>query len=241
MTTMFQMIDNNPFYKLFWLLLIGALVFIIVRIVQRYVFALVKDDFQQGLIRRWEFRAITLIWMIYGSWALYHLIKSNFIVTLTILGVVMIAGWRSWMEFFSGIFLRLEQRIEPGDTLQTPQGSGRVERFYFQSLGLQTDEGHVIYIPYTRITSEVVAQSTDQEKLLAQTFVVQHPASDTHAVQELITDLVYRCPWTAVLHPVNVSQTAENTYKITARTIDKSDFPRLETFVQKRLSKAKIK
>ncbi len=241
MSTMFQMIDNNPFYKLFWLLLVGAAVFLIVRIVQRYVLALVKDEYQRGLIRRWEYRAVTLIWLVYGSWALYHLIKSNFIVTLTILGVVLIAGWRSWMEFFAGIFLRLERRIEVGDVIQTDQGSGKVDHFNFQSLALQTDEGHLVHLPYSRITSGVVAQSTDQEKLLAQTFTLQYTSDNPQEVKEYIKNLVYRCPWTAVLHPVNVVYGDDNIYKITARTIDKSDFHRLEAFVQKRLDKVKKK
>lgn len=239
MRTMFEMIDNNPFYKLFWLLLVGAAVFLIVLVMKRYVLALVKDEFQQGLIRRWEYRVVTLVWLVYGSWALYHLIKSNFIVTLTILGVVMIAGWRNWMEFFSGIFLRLERRIQIGDLLQTDHGSGRVERFFFQSLALHTDEGQIVHLPYSKITGDVVAQSTDQEKLLAQSFTVQHPSDDPHSIKQRISMLVYRCPWTAVLHPVNVTHSENDTYKITARTIDKADFYRLESYVQKRLKTGK--
>ncbi len=240
MNTMFDMIENNPFYKVFWLLLIGAVVFVVVRIVQRYVFALVKDDFQLSLIRRWEFRAITLIWLIYGSWAMYHLIKSNFIVTLTILAVVMVFGWRNWMEFFTGIFLRLEQRIERGDILQTAEGSGKVEGFYFQSIGLQSTEGYITYLPYSRVTNDVVVQRTDQQKLMAQSFEVHVASNNPHKVKEVITELVYFCPWTAVLHPVNVAHTTDETYLVTARTINQSDFSRLEAFVLKRLRKIKI-
>ncbi len=239
MRTMFQMIDNNPFYKLFWLVLIGAVLFLVVRIVQRYVLAVVKDEYQRSLILRWEYRAVTIIWLVYGSWALYHLIKSNFIVTLTILAIVMVAGWRSWMEFFAGIFLRLERRIELGDMIQTQNGSGKVVRFHFQSMALRSDEGHLIHLPYSRVSSDVVAQSTNQEKLLAQSFTIHYPNTNTQVAKEFIKNLVYRCPWTAVLQPVNITFNDEQIFTITARTIDKSDFHRLEAYVKKRLEKGK--
>lgn len=232
---MYDVIDNNPFYKVFLLLAVGVAVGLAIRIVQNYVLALIKERRYARLIERWQFRVKTAIWIGYSSWALYHLIKVNFVVTLVILAVVFAAGWRSWMQFYAGILLRLEKRIQLGDRIETSAGSGRVERFHFQSLTVLTNDGHLVHVPYSLLMSDVVTQSTEQEKLMAQSFTVKVSTERPQEVKQKLTRLVNACPWTAVLHPIQVVHVGEEVFKITAKSIDNSVFDKVEMYVIKRL------
>lgn len=232
---MYEMIDNNPFYKVFLLLVVGVAVALVIRIIQNYVLTLVKDRRKLRKIERWEFRVKTAIWIGYSSWALFHLLKVNLVVTLVILAVIFVAGWRSWMEFYAGIVLRLERRILLGDIIETSSGAGKVEHFHFQSLAVMTDDGHLVHVPYSKVTGDVVAQSTEQEKLMAQSFAIRVSTDKPQEMKQQITELVNACPWTAVLHPIQVNFNGQDTFKVTARSIDNSVFYKLEAYVTKRL------
>lgn len=232
---MYEMIDNNPFYKLFWLILVGVALAIGLWIFRRYILAMAQNRRHQQIIARWEFRVLTIVWTGYASWALYHLIKVNFLITLVIIGIVILAGWRSWTEFYAGVLLRLERRIKIGDTIQSAHGEGRVRQFHFQSLTILTDEGEIIHVPYSKITGEVIAQRTDQSKLMAQSFSVVLESSDAQDTKEKLWLMVYSCPWTAALHPIQIVRTDTDTYRITAKTIDNEVFYKLESFVRNRV------
>lgn len=233
---MYEFIDNNPFYKIFWLGLVGLLVAIAIWGTKRYVLALIKDSRLVSWIQRWEYRLVVIVWATYAGWALFHLIKVNFMVTGIILAILLLAGWRSWMEFYSGVLLRLEGRLNIGDTIETESGSGRIEHFYFQSLTMMSLDGQLIHLPYSKITSGVVGQRTDQARLMAQSFTVTARNGDVHAVKDKIQSLVFSCPWTAVLHPVQITSTEPGKYRVSAKTIDNTMFYKLENYVEKRLA-----
>ena len=140
------------------------------------------------------------------------------------------------MESFAGIILRLERRIRPGDSIQTDDDAGKLERFNFQSLAIMTDDGQLVHVPYSRITSNVIAQSTNQEKLMAHSFSLKVGTKESHqSVKERIVQLVISCPWTAVSHPVQVNASGAGEFKVTAKTIDNAVFYKLEGYVRKRL------
>lgn len=234
---MYEIIDNNPFYKTFWLSLVGLIVFLLLRFVKHYVLALIKNKKHQRFVQNWRFGAETAIWLIYLSWVLYQLIKVNFVVTLVILAVVFLTGWRSWMEFYAGMVLRLERRFQLGDRIETPNGTGTVERFYFQSLVILGDDGRLVHIPYSQIADKVVLQSTDREKSMAQSFTVEVDADNPEMVKEQMTAIAFGCPWTAVTQQVQVNHDGNGRFQVTAKTIDNAVFAKLEHYVRKRANK----
>lgn len=232
---MYEMIDNNPFYKFFWLILVGILLAFGLWIFRRYVLAMAQNRRHQQIIARWEFRVLTFVWTGYASWALYHLIKVNFLITLVILGILIVAGWRSWMEFYAGMLFRLERRIKIGDTIHTAHGAGKVLHFHFQSLTIINNEGEIIHVPYSKVTEEVIAQRTDQSQLMAQSFSVQWKSDNVQEAKEKLWTMVYSCPWTAAMHPIQVTHTEAENYRITAKTINNDVFYKLESYVRNRV------
>jgi hypothetical protein len=234
---MYEIIDNNPFYKIFWLMLVGLLLAASIRLIRKYVLALIKNPGYQQWIEKWEFRLIVLLWAGYASWALFHLIKVNFLITGVIVAILIVTGWRSWMEYYAGLLLRLEGRIKTGDTIETKIGSGKIEQFNFQTLAVMSTDGQMIHIPYSKVTGDVVWQRTDQMKLMAQSFTLEVNAVEDEEMKNRIWLLVHCCPWTAVLHPIQVTKTAPDTYRVTAKTIDNEMFYKLENYVRKRLKK----
>lgn len=233
---MYEFIDNNPFYKIFWLGLVGVLVALAIWGVRRYVLALLKDHRWVSWLQRWEYRIVVFVWAGYAGWALFHLIKVNFLVTGVLLAIVLFAGWRSWMEFYNGLLLRIEGRMKIGDTIETESGSGRIDHFYFQSLTVMSLDGQLIHLPYSKITGGVVGQRTDQARLMAQSFTVSLNGGDVQMVKDKIENLVFSCPWTAVLHPVQITITGPGKYRVSAKTIDNDMFYKLENYVGKRLA-----
>lgn len=232
---MYEMIDNNPFYKVFWLLLVGVALAFALWIIRRYILAIAQNRRHQQIIKRWEFRVLTFVWTGYASWALYHLIKVNFMITLVIIGILIVAGWRSWMEFYSGMLLRLERRIKVGDTIHTAHGAGKVLHYHFQSLAILTDEGEIIHVPFSKVTGEVIAQRTDQSQLMAQSFSVKWKSENVQQAKDKLWILVFSCPWTAALHPIQVTHTDSDNFRITAKTIDNDAFHKLESYVRNRV------
>lgn len=232
---MYEMLDNNPFYKIFWLILVGILLAFGLWVIRRYVLAADQNRRHQQIIARWEFRVLTFVWTSYASWALYHLIKVNFLITLVIIGILIVAGWRSWMEFYAGLLFRLERRIKIDDSIHTAHGAGKVLRFHFQSLTILTNEGEIIHVPYSIVTGEVIAQRTDQSKLMAQSFSVNWQFNSVQEAKEKLWNMVYSCPWTAALHPIQITHIDTDEYRVTAKTIDNELFFKLESYVRNRV------
>lgn len=230
-----QIIDNNPTSQLFWLAVVGVFVFLAIKLVQRYVLVLIKDSYYQKLIRKWEFRLLSLLWLGYFCWALFHLLRANYVVTGVILTIVLISGWKSWMEFFAGLTLRLERKIQTNDVIKTRDYTGRIYRFNFQSLALMTDDGQLVHVPYSVITNSIVAQSTDQERLMAQSFLVELTTEKPHELRQYIEKLVVSCPWTAISHPAQVVFNGKQGFKVTAKAIDNQVFYKIERYVKQHL------
>lgn len=230
-----QIINHNPTVQLFWIAVVGVLVFLAIKFIQRYVLVLVKDNFYQKLIRKWEFRVLTLIWLGYSCWALFHLLRANYVVTGVILAIILIGGWRSWMEFFAGLTLRLEQKIQRNDAIKTQKYAGRIYKFNFLSLAIMTDDGQLVHVPYSVMTNSIVAQSTDQERLMAQSFLVELSAEKPHEMRQFIEKLVVSCPWTAISHPAQVVFDGNRGFKVTAKAIDNHVFFKIERYVKQHL------
>ena len=230
-----QIINNNPTLRLFSLIVVGVIVFLSIKFIQRYVLVLVKDNFYKKLIRKWEFRIISLIWLGYSSWALFHLLRTNYVVTGVNLTIVLIGGWRSWMEFFAGLTFRLERKIQINDVIKTRDYAGRIYRFNFQSLSIMTDDGQLVHVPYSLMTNSIVAQSTDQERLMAQSFLVELSAEKPHEMRQYIEKLVVSCPWTAISHQAQVVFDGNQGFKVTAKAIDNHVFFKIERYVKRHL------
>lgn len=232
---MYDMIDNNPVYKVLWLILAGVLLYGFVRLLNRYVLDLIRQRAAKRRIENWRYPLLLAVWVLYSGWALYQLIKVNFLVTLVFLGAVFLAGFKNWMQAFSGLLVRLEQGIREGDTIRTEHGTGKIERFRFLSLVIKTEAGERIHVPYHDITGAVFAQQTDKKQLIPQTFRVERPHEDDRTAREIIKKWVESCPWTVSAGEIQVRPDQSGGYIISARAIDASMFYKLEAYVRRRL------
>ncbi len=235
METAYDMIDNNPIRKMIFLVVVGVLLYLFFRVLDRYVLVLVKDRKYVQMIERWDFRVRFAAWAGYSSWALFHLIKVNFLLTIVVLAVVFIAGFKSWMQAFSGLMIRLERRFRLGDSIRTSHGNGQVAAFYMQSLGVLNESGELLSIPYTEVAFQPYARQTDRALNMPDRFEISWPYAEPENALGQLRQWAEQCPWTASVQPVQVSQTESGSYQLSVFPVDRLALRNIEKYVKSKM------
>jgi len=98
-------------------------------------------------------------WMILLIWAANLLLVKNQILAIGLLAVLLFIIF--WISVYSlnniiaGVLFRFQGKYRLGDYLRTKDYAGKIQKFAFISLHLETKDGHSVYIPYSKLINGV--------------------------------------------------------------------------------------
>ena len=129
------------------------------------------------------------IWVLYGFWALYALLKDSvyYLVALAAVSTIVVfwLGWFVAGDFIAGIVLRLAGRYQTGQSVMFNEVSGIIIEVNNLSLKIQMPNGVTAIIPYRNIIGTVQFKTNIEKTSSQHRFDIQvtknKPIEDIHA------------------------------------------------------------
>ncbi|NQX98105.1 MAG: mechanosensitive ion channel [Flavobacteriales bacterium] len=147
-------ISEIQLYKLLFYILFGAILFIILYIINHYVIPLIKRK-QHQINKYWQKFQI-VAWVLFSGMFFIALIRANMFITLIFLVIILGLGWSFWSNIFSGIIIRFNNQFEPGEVISTEFAKGELKSINLSQSELINDKGETIIIPNKKLRNAVL-------------------------------------------------------------------------------------
>ncbi len=129
---------------------IGA-IYVILKLLKRYLFVLVKSEDWNRKIEASGARISTSVWIFTGFLLLIYMLNNSFLVTLVMLAVILVIGGKYWRDIINGLVVKFENRIEPGDFLTNDQYTGVIMALGFRGVNIRLESGDLAFISYRNL------------------------------------------------------------------------------------------
>jgi hypothetical protein len=141
-----------------------------------------------------------IIWIVYIVWASAFLFRDKFFYPYLVYTLMLIfAGFISWFlmrDIFAGVIFRISHNLKNGSFVTAGDITGQIRSQHLTYLKLQTDKGHLISIPYSRLMQEVITElaqtSISGEQVVCIKIKKALSISDT---ESLIKNTLLNNPW----------------------------------------------
>lgn len=196
---------NLPIGALIGVALINTLLFLVLKLIRKYLFVLIKSDL---IIERvtsiWE-RITVVIWITMIVFSIIYLLNQSFVITTVILALMLLLGGKYWLDVATGIILRIENRVAVGDYLSNDQYKGLVQNIGVRGLQLRLNTGEDAFVTYRQLSDFVVRKMDNDHHNEINTITVTIKPEYTVdiAVQKLRTEILL-IPYTILTKPVQI-------------------------------------
>ncbi len=156
-----------------------------------------------------------VIWVAYVFRGLYMLfggrVYYEFVVVLMASLVMAAIAWFLFRDYLSGVLLKAEKSLEPGRKLKTPYVEGRIKKLGSRVVEVINNEGALVRVPYSRLSSEIfVLPPTSEDKLPHYTTVTISKGQNPERIREAALEQLLAMPWVTEPGPeVNIRQSEE--------------------------------
>ncbi len=213
-------------------LLIGIILLLLFRVLRYSLPWLFRDPKKRDYVKK---RAPLLeigFWFVYLSWFTFSFAQRLEIYGLVVGGLLFILlFWFSKFflrEIIAGIIFKINGRYKKGDQIQATGHDGRINRFGLDTLEMESRDGKLIFIPYSRLVGDsIVIRSDGTEKATTHTFTILTAVKDDIAgFEREIQSLALTLPWISINKPLQAALEQFNrdtmTFRITLYLIDRN-------------------
>jgi len=137
------------------LLLVGFVLlvtFLMLKVVKRYLFVVVKSELWHQRIEDSWVRISLAIWLSISFMLLIFMLNKSFLITVVVLGVAFVVGGRYWRDVINGIIVKFENRLANGDFLSNDDYSGVIVELGVRGLQIRLTGGDVAFISYRNLS-----------------------------------------------------------------------------------------
>jgi len=107
----------------------------------------------------WLAYAFWAVWVLFGSMRYYDLVVG------AMAGLLLFAiAWFVFRDFFSGMMLKSEYKLEKGQVIRTPLAGGQIVYLGKRFLELEGENGEKIRIPFSRLVNQWLSFPADAGK-----------------------------------------------------------------------------
>ncbi len=165
---------------------------------------IVKNHSKKHFTLRWIERNWTLIisitWLVVLFWSISYLFgKGNYyslVINCLIVIISVLISWFFLKDLVAGIIFRGQNRYTPGDYVQFGELEGKVESFSLTHISVNTKDGKLLKLPYSRLNNQVISQKSDLKSFQKYTFVLTTNKKEERKMTEssILTFLMVS-PW----------------------------------------------
>jgi hypothetical protein len=146
----------------------GVLLYIFTKLINKLVDYFTSGKVNRKYINRGVIYFEIFVWFAYIIWSVDLLVTSqmlNNLVVLSLAGIlVLLLMWFIGKDSVIGLIFRLENTIETGDKIMSSEGNGVIKKMGVRVLTIESDSGHLFYLPYSKLSSEKITVIDDDLK-----------------------------------------------------------------------------
>lgn len=232
---------NTPtpnWQPVFFDFLVSALFILLLFRFIRYVLPLLLAKKKKVIkVSRYLPVAETIAWLLFFSWYTFKFAEIMSIYAFVVIAVLFILVF--WISRFflkdliAGLFFRTSGRFKEGEVISLENYKGFIRRFGLQSLEIESQEGQIIFLPYSKLleSNTIKNESEEQSAAYSFTFDIKAGLSREETVNEIRTFLI-SMPWSSVqkIPHVVLKEGSGDHYsvEVTAFPIEKEHGKRIE-------------
>jgi small-conductance mechanosensitive channel len=178
--------------------------FIVFRIAALVVRRMARANHQLALVlsRLWVFVEATG-WAAIGVWLFTRLSQTESTVTAGLAGLVVLAlialSWGAIKDVIAGLMISAERPFTVGDHVSVGDAAGQVRNFRTRVLELETDDGHVVRVPYRHVSGATDVRRGGRRTAHAVALTLELPETlDAVEALDLARELASSSPWSVL-------------------------------------------
>ena len=215
-------VSEIQIYKLLFYVLFGAILFVVLYIINHYVIPLIKRK-QHQINKYWQKLQI-IAWLFFIA-----LIRANMFITLIFMVIILGLGWNFWSNIFSGIVIRFTNQFESGEVISTDFAKGELKAINLSQSELINDKGETIVVPNKKLRGAVLTHYHKKSNVQMHSFTVEFADKTIEAVYQVALN----CPFISANQKIEVERTQGNEFTINAAVIDSSFVDKVNTYFLK--------
>jgi len=183
------------------------------------------------------------VWILYTIFVIQQLSDSNQLYSLGLFILLMVAGfWMLWFyikNYISGGVFKLNAKFDINDTVQVDDYQGKIIGMGNHRLELESENGEIIYIPYSKLSDAVIVKIHPGEMILSHSFTMSASAKKT--VTETIDEIrfaILSLPYASLKKAPQIKlfhEDSENyVFELVVYTLEKEYFYKIEQEIRKK-------
>ena len=231
------------YFEIIGFALIALLIFFILRLLEKALPFILKQPDKKKAFSRYFTIAQILVWIIYFIFVIQQLSDSNHLYSFGLFIMLMLAiFWLLWnylKEYISGGVFKMNHSFEINDTVQINEFQGKIVGLGNQSLELESENGEIIYIPYTHLSKSVIVKLHPGEMILSHSFTisVENNGKPLEKQEELKYEIL-SLPWASLKKSPLIKLIHEDqkhlVFELVVFTLEKEFFYKIEESVRKK-------
>jgi hypothetical protein len=235
-----QFISHNvgntiPTLLILGLIIIAVILFVSFKILTDYIAPYLKSHYKIKQPYLFVFRAKILAWSLYAIFSFYQLISSDIIIGIAITIFIGVIGLNFWKDFFTGIYIKLENRIKINDYISVNNKKGKIIKMHTRNFELNTQNDEVYFIPYHKLLESSVAKKLNKGEERSRTIELNIDIDSKHNNIKSIESLLSLCPWIYTHKPSFVKKISDTEFSIIIYAADNFSFQKVEEFLQENI------
>jgi small-conductance mechanosensitive channel len=135
---------------------------------------------------------------------------------VAVVGVVLGLSWFALRDLVAGMFWKAGNACQPGDVIRIEGASGRVTRLGFRVLGIETEQGDRVFVPYSKLQNQALVVSREQFGESRHVFEVKIPTDrPAGEVERAVARMAMLCHGTSLSRRPRVRQVASDRLEVT--------------------------
>jgi hypothetical protein len=183
------------------------------------------------------------VWILYTIFVIQQLSDSNQLYSFGLFLLLMIAGfWMLWFyikNYISGGVFKLNARFEINDTVQIDEYQGKIVGMGNHRLELESENGEIIYIPYSKLSDAVIIKLHPGEMVLSHSFTMSTQTNKSIAdTIEEIRFAILSLPYASLKKTPQIKLFHEDqnnyVFELVVYTLEKEYFFKIEQEIRKK-------
>ena len=179
-------------FSLIGLLIITVIIAVVLKILKIILLNRIKN---QKILNYYPL-FIVIIWFSFISWSINILLKDSIyqmIAFLTLAAIILLSlSWYFGKDLFAGLILRLSDNFNSGENLCLEQNEGIIIDIGFLGLTMQTIDGTLIKIPWSKINGQIYSKGVSNDISNRQSFSVKiNQKFSPETIQNVIREAVF--------------------------------------------------
>ncbi len=235
-------VTSNYLFRFF---IIIAFLFLFFRIIS-YVLPLVfKNQRYYKLFKKYVHGIEIFVWIIFLSKAYYKLSISNQVFSIVSLIIIIILvlyfSWYALKDYVAGVIFKTCGNVYINDNVRIYKYTGKIVKFAYRTLSIETTKGEIVYIPYSKITSNSVVKMNLAEAIKSYSFKLK--IKKTNSLVDTIENIkksIINLPWSSVkkkpgVYPIEETNT-NIIFDITVYAIEDDYFYNIENYIKEKFA-----